>query len=99
MQEVHDQVPKIHLVVCVNVREERAHCGTTITRDDIRDIKKWIIAKGLLGTVQCTASFCQGHCNNVGGVATIHPSGRRFKGITSKDQLRQILEEEMKSFA
>jgi len=92
--------PKIHLYICINDRviisgREASSCGPTITKDMVREVKLWIIQNGWANHVYCTCTHCQGGCNPEGGVISIYPSGRRFKGIVSVDEIKKIILEEM----
>ena len=100
MQEINFPKPKLHLFVCINDRSNRKNnmtpsCGPTITRGDVKEIKMWLIEKGLSMKVYCTKAQCLGFCNPDGGVAVIYPSGKFYKEIKNTEDLKQIILKEL----
>ena len=96
------QIPfktQVHLLVCINDRsckeDSMPSCGPTITAEDVKTVKLWIRQQGWTGSVIATKCKCLGFCNTEGGVACVYPSGRFFKGITSVDELKKIIEDEL----
>jgi (2Fe-2S) ferredoxin len=98
-----EQIPyktKIHLLVCVNDRSCKEgnimpSCGPTVTAADVTEVKLWIRQQGWTGSVVATKCQCLGFCNPEGGVACVYPSGRFFKAISSVEDLKNILRDEM----
>lgn len=100
VQEIKNAVPKIHIFVCVNDRSQRQDntmpsCGPTITIEQFKELKKWVMAQGWTRSVYCTKVSCLGFCNPEGGVACVYPSGRFFKGIKNVEDLKKIVSEEV----
>ncbi|HIH10752.1 TPA: (2Fe-2S) ferredoxin domain-containing protein [Candidatus Woesearchaeota archaeon] len=101
MEEIKFPKPKIHLFVCVNDRTKSNNptpsCGPRIKPEDVKKVKEWIHSEGLTTEVYCTKAQCLGFCNPEGSVAVIYPKGKFIKGIQTKDDLKQLLREEMSS--
>lgn len=98
MEDIQFPKPKVHLFVCVNDRTDRLDkpsCAPRITGDDVREVKRWILEKGLTTEVYCTKAKCLGFCNSQGSVAVVYPKGRFVKGIQTKEDLKQIIREEL----
>src|SRR3989338_517617 len=99
MQDIPFPKPKIHLFVCINDRtgtgSDKPSCGPRITSDDVSEVKQWIRNQGLTTTVYCTKAKCLGFCNEESSVACVYPSGRFVKGILNKEDLKEIVKEEL----
>jgi predicted metal-binding protein len=100
MQDIQFPKPKIHLFVCVNEREEghpTPSCGPRMKREDVKDLKRWVVENGWATKVYVTKAKCLGFCNPEGSVACIYPKGRFVKGIQSIDDLKQLILEELEN--
>lgn len=91
--------PKIHLFVCINDRtgthSDKPSCGPRIRAEDVAEVKQWIRNEGLTTMVYCTKAQCLGFCNEESSVACVYPSGRFVKGIQNKEDLKEIVKEEL----
>ena len=101
MQEIYFQKPKLHLFVCVNDRtcvagKTGPSCAPTINDNHVKEIKLWIREQGLGSVVYCTKAKCLGFCNPNGGVVAVYPSGKFFTGVKSLDELKEIVQEELR---
>jgi len=99
MQDLPFPKPKIHLFVCINDRtgtaSDKPSCGPRMKAEDVAEVKQWIRNQGLTTTVYCTKAKCLGFCNAEGSVACVYPSGRFIKGIQNKEDLKEIVKEEL----
>ncbi len=101
VQEITTAAPKVHIFVCVNDRTQRENntmpsCGPTITVDQFKELKRWVMAQGWTRIVYCTKVSCLGFCNPEGAVACVYPSGKFFKKINNVDDLKKIVSEEVR---
>jgi len=98
MQDITHKKPQLHVFICCNDRgsSDLPSCSPTITPDQVREIKEWIRSKGWTGVIVATKTGCQGFCNPEGGVICIYPSGKYAKGITSTEEIKKFIEEEVK---
>ena len=100
MQEINFPKPKLHMFGCINDRSNRTNstlpsCGPKITKEDVKEVKKWVIEQGLAAKVYCTKAQCLGFCNEDGGVAVIYPVGKFYKGVKNFDDLKKIIKKEL----
>lgn len=102
MEDILYAKPKLHVFVCTNDQTVRLgnttpSCGPTITDDDLRDVKRWVQDRGWVTDVYCTKVKCLGFCNPVGGVMCVYPKGRFVKGLQNVEDIKRVIEEEMKT--
>ena len=98
MQEIPVK-PKLHVFVCVNDRSNiidnhKPSCGPTITKDQVKEVKQWIIQQGLVGKIYFTATHCLGFCSPEGGNACAWPTGRYVRGLKNVEDIKKFLLEE-----
>ncbi|MBI4151406.1 (2Fe-2S) ferredoxin domain-containing protein [Candidatus Woesearchaeota archaeon] len=90
--------PTLHVFICTNDRAQtgdpRPSCGPQITPEMVKEIKLWIRTQGLTADIYCTKASCLGFCNPDGGVMCIWPQGIFLKGITSVDEIKQVISDE-----
>ena len=80
--------PKIHLLICINKREETSdmpHCNLNFKREDFKIFKKWIIEEKLLLKVKVTATYCLGMCTKNNSICMIYPSQEYYLFNTIED--------------
>lgn len=100
MEEISHFKPRLHIFICINDRtgdpeNTTPSCGPTITKEKVKEIKRWIQENGWTRDIYCTKVSCLGFCNSQGGVICIYPSGRFVKGIRNIEEIKKIIEEEM----
>lgn len=98
MEDISHFKPKLHVFVCINQREAghpKPSCGPTMTAEQVKEIKHWILQKGWARDVYCTKVSCLGFCNPDGGVTCIYPQGKFIKGIQNTEEIKKIIEKEM----
>lgn|SRR3989338_4460749 len=91
--------PKMHVFVCVNDRtvidgNVKPSCGPTITKEQVKEVKQWILEQGLVNQVYCTATHCMGFCSKDGGNACAWPKGNYVKGLQNAEDIKKFLKEE-----
>ena len=90
--------PAMHIFICTNDRtqtaDHRPSCGPTITPEMVKEIKLWIRSQGLTNEIYCTKASCLGFCNPEGGVMCIWPQGKFIKGLTSVEEIKNIIQQE-----
>ncbi len=90
----------MHVFICVNDRshnpsDTKPSCSPTITPEMVKEVKEWIRGQGWTSLIYCTRTSCLGFCNSEGGVMCIWPQGKFFKGITSVNEIKSIIKEEV----
>lgn len=97
MEDISHFKPKLHVFVCTNEREQNIppSCSPTITKENVKEVKRWIIENGWANKVYCTKVSCLGFCNPEGGVICIYPAGRFVKGIKNIEEIKTIIMEEI----
>lgn len=63
----------------------------------VKEVKEWIRGLGWTSLIYCTKTSCLGFCNSEGGVMCIWPQGKFFKGITSVNEIKSIIKEEIEN--
>jgi (2Fe-2S) ferredoxin len=88
---------KIHSFVCVNDKQnpEKSDCAEHISQEQFSELKMWNKANHFPNNL-LTKTGCLGVCNPQGGVVVIYPSGNFYKGIKDIEQIKQIIENEIK---
>jgi (2Fe-2S) ferredoxin len=90
---------KIHTFVCVNDKQNpnKPDCAQHISQDQFNELKVWNklnhYANNLL-----TKTACLGVCNPDGGVVAVYPSKNFYKGIKDIEEIKKIIETELKEF-
>ena len=101
MQDIPFPKPKLHLFVCINDRSDipgntTPSCGPRITPEEVTKVKQWIREQGWTTQVYCTKAKCLGFCNTESSVACLYPEGKFVKGIQNRNDIQQLITEEMK---
>ena len=88
---------KIHVFVCLNNKQniDKSDCAKHISLEQFKEIKAWN-KDNHFPNVLLTKTGCLGVCNPQGGVIAIYPSGNFYKGIIDIEEIKQIIEEELK---
>ncbi|NQZ84791.1 MAG: (2Fe-2S) ferredoxin domain-containing protein [Nanoarchaeales archaeon] len=88
---------KIHIFVCVNQREDtsKSFCSKHISQEQYSELKMWNRTNHF-PKVLLTKTGCLGVCNPGGGVVAVYPSGNFYKGIENIDEIKKIIEDELK---
>ena len=87
--------PRLHLLICTNDRrnkpeDTRPSCCPRVTDADVKDLKQWLVGKGLGSEIYVTRTGCLGFCHESGSTACIYPDGKfvRFQNI---EELKELL--------
>ncbi len=78
--------PKKHILVCTNEREQGKSCCSKVQGHEIyRELKDFVKANGLAGSIWVTRTGCLGFCNDIGTTIVIYPDSLWFKEVTRED--------------
>lgn len=101
MEELVSCKPEMHVFICTNNKQEKGltgpSCGPHINREDYKAIKQWIVEQRLHQKIFVTRTHCQGFCNTQGAVISIYPQTKFFRGITSVQQIKDLIIQEYKN--
>jgi len=79
------EIPRKHVIVCVNEREDDDCCVDVGGLDLFAYLKEFVRINSLTGSVWITRSKCLGFCNNIGPTIVIYPEGKWFTEIRRED--------------
>lgn len=83
--------PKLHILVCVNQRENESCCKNADGEKIYLKLKKFVNANNLSSIVWITKTRCLGFCNDEGTTIVIYPEGIWLKKIKEQD-INKIIE-------
>lgn len=94
MKKVDFLVPKLHILICVNDREnsDKVSCfkNHPNLKEDIKNLKEWLISKNLIKKVKITRTSCLGICPSEGIIIMIYPPQEYYQ-INSIDEIKEII--------
>jgi predicted metal-binding protein len=96
ISEIRFNKPEHHLFICVNNRAEKGDfskpsCGPLITKEQVKDIKQWILSQGYSQKIWVTATHCLGFCNAEGGVVAKFPEGQFSQGFQNATEIKEYI--------
>src|SRR3989344_6983263 len=79
--------PKLHVFVCVNVRDDlhRSCCQRVGGEDVAAALKEWTIKENLRDKVWVSKSKCLGFCNPIGATVVVYPVQKWFMQVKKED--------------
>lgn len=99
MKEIVFQKPPLHIFICTNESHKipsMPTCAPKITKENFKEIKKWLIEQNLTQKVHATRTHCLGQCSKEGSVMLIYPKGKYITGITTSQEIKEIILKELK---
>lgn len=79
--------PLLHILVCVNVREDAGmpSCGPNGGEAVWEALRDGVQQRGLLGQVWVTRTGCLGWCHAGGTTVAVYPEGAFYRGVAPAD--------------